>query len=84
MWLQKNDILLVYAGRIALEKNLPFLIEAFTGVAKMMPNVHLLLIGGGVQQYQEEIHELIEELNFSNRIKSIGKIPYTELPQHLA
>lgn len=81
---KKNDIILVYAGRIALEKNLPFLIEAFTGVAKAIPNVHLMLIGGGVAQYEEEIETLINELNFSNRIQWIGKIPYDQLPQHLA
>lgn len=81
---KKDDIILVYAGRIAPEKNLPFLIKAFTGVAKAIPNVHLLIIGGGTQQYQEEIKTLIQELNFSNRIQWIGKIPYPQLPQHLA
>jgi glycosyltransferase involved in cell wall biosynthesis len=81
---KKNDVLLIYAGRIAVEKNLPFLIEAFIGVAKAIPNVHLLLIGGGVKQYQEEIHTLIRGLNFSHRIKAIGKVPYSQLPQYLA
>jgi glycosyltransferase involved in cell wall biosynthesis len=81
---KKNDVILVYAGRIAVEKNLPFLIEAFTGIAKAIPNVHLLLIGGGIQQYEEEIHTLIKQLNFSNRIKAIGRVPYEQLPQYLA
>src|SRR5688572_18209586 len=81
---KKNDIVLVYAGRVALEKNLPFLIEAFTGIAKAVPNIYLLIIGSGVQQYEEEIHTLINELNFSKRIQAIGKIPYDQLPQHLA
>lgn len=80
----KDDVILVYSGRIALEKNLPFLIESFTGIAKAIPNVHLLLIGGGVQQFEEEIETLINELNFSNRIQWVGKIPYDQLPQHLA
>ncbi len=79
-----KDIILIYAGRIAPEKNLPFLIEAFTGVAKAIPNARLLLIGGGTQQYEEEIETLINELSFSNRIQWIGKIPYQQLPQHLA
>lgn len=81
---KKDDIVLVYAGRIALEKNLPFLIDSFIGIAKAIPNVHLLLIGGGVSQYEEEIREKISEVNFSNRIQWIGKIPYNQLPQHLA
>src|SRR5690606_15384184 len=37
---KSDDILLVYAGRIALEKNLPFLLESFTGIAKAIPNVY--------------------------------------------
>ena len=72
---KKDDVILVYAGRVALEKNLPFLIESFMGIAKAISNVHFLLIGGGVHQFEEEIHTLINELNFSNRIQAIGKIP---------
>lgn len=79
-----DDILLVYAGRIALEKNLPFLLESFTGIAKAIPNVYLLLIGGGVQPYEEEIRSLINELNLSSRVKMTGRIPYDQLPSHLA
>lgn len=81
---KKDDIVLVYAGRIALEKNLPFLIDSFIGIAKALSNVHLLLIGGGVSQYEEEIRGKINEVNFANRIQWIGKIPYNQLPQHLA
>lgn len=80
----KDDILLVYAGRIALEKNLPFLLEAFRGVSRAIPNVHLMLIGGGVQQYEEEIHDLINELDLSSRVRTTGRIPYNQLPAHLA
>lgn len=81
---KKNDVVLVYSGRIALEKNLPFLLEAFTGVTKAIPNVHLLLIGGGLQQYEEEIHELIKGLDVAKRIKALGRVPYEKLPQYLA
>jgi glycosyltransferase involved in cell wall biosynthesis len=73
---KKDDIILVYSGRIALEKNLPFLIDSFVGIAKAIPNVHLLLIGGGVQQYEEEIHAKIKEIDLST--------PYDQLPKYLA
>lgn len=81
---KQDDILLVYAGRIALEKNLPFLLESFAGVSKAVPNAHLLLIGGGIQQYEEEIHSLIGKLNLSDRVRMTGRIPYDQLPSHLA
>ncbi|HNE04813.1 MAG TPA: glycosyltransferase, partial [Anaerolineales bacterium] len=63
-----DDILIVYAGRIALEKNLPFLIESFNGIANAIPNVHLILIGGGVQQYEEEIRDVVKAQMNSDRI----------------
>jgi len=79
-----DDILIVYAGRIALEKNLPFLIESFNGIAKAIPNTYLLLIGGGIQPYEEEIRATIEAQDCSERIQMIGRIPYDQLPTHLA
>jgi len=81
---KEDDILLVYAGRIAIEKNLPFLLESFAGVAQALPNVYLLLIGSGIQPYEEEIRSLIEELNLTQRARMTGKVPYDQLPGYLA
>jgi glycosyltransferase involved in cell wall biosynthesis len=79
-----DDILLVYAGRIALEKNLPFLLESFKGISQAMPNVHLILIGSGVQQYDDEIRSLVSEMQLSERARFTGRITYDKLPAHLA
>lgn len=79
-----DDILIIYAGRIALEKNLPFLIESFNGIANAIPNVHLILIGGGVQQYEEDIRALVEAQTNAHRIHMTGRIPYDQLPSYLA
>lgn len=79
-----DDILIVYSGRIALEKNLPFLIESFNGIAKAIPNVHLLLIGGGVQQYEEEIRKQVEAQENASRIHMTGRVTYDQLPAYLA
>lgn len=79
-----EDILVVYAGRIALEKNIPFLIDSFAGVANAVPNARLLLIGGGIQQYEDEIRNHIEKKNNLGRIRMAGRIPYDQLPSYLA
>ncbi len=79
-----DDILIVYAGRIALEKNIPFLVDSFTGVAGAVPNAHLLLIGGGVQQFEEEIRGFVEKKHLPNNIHLLGRIPYDQLPVYLA
>lgn len=79
-----DDILVVYAGRIALEKNIPLLIDSFDGVANAVPNVRLLLIGGGIQQFEDEIRNHIEKKSNRDRIRLAGRIPYDQLPAYLA
>jgi glycosyltransferase involved in cell wall biosynthesis len=79
-----TDILLVYAGRVAIEKNLDFLLRSFAGVAQALDNVHLLIIGGGAQPLAEEIKSLTVELGIQNRVRFTGLIPYDQLPAHLA
>jgi len=81
---KEDDLLLVYSGRIAPEKNLPLLIKAFEGVAQAIPNVHLLIIGGGVQQYEDEIYGLVDDLQLGRRIRFTGKLAYDQLPAYLA
>jgi 1,2-diacylglycerol 3-alpha-glucosyltransferase len=81
---KEDDTLLVYAGRIALEKNLPFLLKSFAGIAETLPNAQLLLLGSGVQIYEEEIRSLVGELNLSDRIRLTGRIAYDQLPAYLA
>ena len=81
---KEDDILLVYSGRIALEKNLPFLLKSFAGIAEALPKAQLLLLGSGVQLYEEEIRSLVGELNLSERVRLTGRIPYDQLPAYLA
>ena len=81
---KEDDILLVYAGRIALEKNLPFLLKSFKGISQAMPDVYLLLIGGGVQQYEDEIRSLVNELKLGERVRLTSRVSYDQLPAYLA
>jgi 1,2-diacylglycerol 3-alpha-glucosyltransferase len=79
-----NDILLIYAGRIAPEKNLEFLIRSFAGVSQVIPNTHLLIVGGGQKQFEDEIKQLPYELGIVDRIRFVGMVPYNQLPSYLA
>ena len=81
---KKDDILLVYAGRIALEKNLPFLLKSFAGITQALPNVYLLLLGSGVQQFEEEIRALVGELDLTQSVRFTGRVAYDLLPAYLA
>ena len=79
-----EDILLVYAGRIAPEKSLDLLLQSLSGIAQAIPNVHLLIVGHGQQQYEEKLINLTSELGLNKRVHFIGLIPYDQLPSYLA
>src|SRR5215216_5840544 len=81
---KEDDILLVYAGRIAPEKNLSFLLQAFAGIAQMLPNIYLLMVGGGKKQFEEEVQTLIVQLGIANRVHSTGMIAYGDIPSYLS
>jgi 1,2-diacylglycerol 3-alpha-glucosyltransferase len=80
----KKDILLVYAGRVALEKNIEFLLRAFMGVTQVVDNVHLLIIGGGQKPVEDEMKSRASEMGISERVLFTGMISYDKLPAYLA
>jgi 1,2-diacylglycerol 3-alpha-glucosyltransferase len=75
--------LLVYAGRLATEKNLQFLLQAFAGVAQALDKVHLLVLGGGPKPLEIELQQVVTELGLGERVRFTGMIPYEELPSYL-
>ena len=79
-----DDLLLVYAGRIAPEKNLEFLLQAFAGVSQVVPNAQLLIVGGGQKDHLEAITPIPGELGIADRVRFVGMIPYDKLPSYLA
>src|SRR5215211_1833925 len=80
----EQDILLVYAGRIAPEKNLSFLLQAFAGIAQLIPNLYLLIVGGGKKQFEEELQELVVQLGIASRVRSTGMSSYEDIPAYLS
>ncbi len=79
-----QDILLVYAGRVAPEKNISFLLQSFAGIAQLIPNVYLLIVGGGKKQFEEDLQNLIGQLGITNRVRSTGMSAYEDIPSYLA
>lgn len=77
-----QDILLIYSGRLAPEKNLPFLIQAFAGVAETIEHTHLVLIGGGPEE--ENLQKLVAEKGLTPRVHFTGMVPYDQLPRYLS
>ena len=77
-----DDILLIYAGRLAPEKNLDLLLKAFNGVAQAVPHTRLLLLGDGPSR--EKLAEQARQSKAAERIHFVGMVDYEKMPGYLA
>lgn len=73
----KHGKLLLFVGRIAHEKNLPFLLECFARVLKKVPSVRLVIVGSGPQM--PEVKAKVAALGITKSIIFTGVIPHEKL-----
>jgi 1,2-diacylglycerol 3-alpha-glucosyltransferase len=76
----EDDILLIYVGRLGLEKNLTFLIRAFYGALQAYPNIGLILIGTGPEK--DNLQDQVRRMDIGSRVQFTGFIPYEQLPAY--
>ncbi|PCI61788.1 MAG: glycosyl transferase family 1 [Methylophilaceae bacterium] len=62
--------MLLYVGRVAFEKNIPFLFEMTKVLAERYPNVLLVVAGEGPAE--KSLHQLAHTLKIENNVKFIG------------
>lgn len=68
--LNPTDLVLLYAGRLAPEKNLRLLLEAVSDVMKDRPEAQLWLMGDG--PYRGKCEDLVDQLKIRSRVKFLG------------
>jgi len=68
---------IAFAGRIAREKNLGLLLNAFSRLLQRIPSAHLLFIGGG--PWESEISRLIRQLGLEQAAHFSGFLPRREV-----
>lgn len=68
----------VYVGRLAAEKNLPFLLRAFSLALPACPKLDLVLIGDGPER--RSLEALAANLQIADRVAFLGEKPHRELP----
>jgi len=78
----KNWPTLIFVGRIAEEKNLSFLVNAFQKALLKNPNLYMVLVGGGPEE--KHFRDLISSLNLIDKIFVTGYLPYQEVPDCLS
>jgi 1,2-diacylglycerol 3-alpha-glucosyltransferase len=76
----QDSRVLMYAGRLAREKNLDLLIKAFGLVAEKHPDVYLLIVGSG--PYEGECRRLASGLKSKDRLIFVGFVPREPLAKY--
>lgn len=77
-----EDVVLIYTGRLGAEKNLPFLLRAFSGVAQAYPQVRLLIVGDGPER--DNLIDRVHHMGLEKRVHITGMVPYENVPAYLA
>ena len=80
-WRSEN-LVAVYCGRLAPEKNLSYLLAQFGKALQKRPELRLLLIGDGPSR--PELEHLIQRNNLQPFVYLTGEIAHPQLPRYLA
>jgi glycosyltransferase involved in cell wall biosynthesis len=75
---QENDKIVLYAGRLDKEKNLPFLLDAFTRVKKIIPQAKLALVGTG---HEENRLQALVEADEIPDVLFLGSVDHRRMPE---
>ncbi|MDH5507959.1 MAG: glycosyltransferase [Anaerolineae bacterium] len=78
----EKDIVMIYAGRLGPEKNLPFLLRAFGGLVQAYPDARLLIVGDGPER--ENLEDRAAHMGIDKYVHFTGMVPYEEIPGYLA
>ena len=68
----ENDIVLLFVGRLGLEKSVDFLIENHKNI-----NAKLLIIGDGPER--ENLEKLVKKLKLNDKVIFTGKVPLKDI-----
>jgi 1,2-diacylglycerol 3-alpha-glucosyltransferase len=77
----QDDLLLVFVGRLGLEKNLAFLMRSFAGVQRAHHHVSLLLVGDGPDR--DDLEDRARTAGVGDKVFFTGLVPYEDVPNYL-
>ena len=79
MGLPKNALVAVFAGDLSVDKNLEFVLSAFSSKLSPTDPIHLLIVGGGTEL--EHLKSLSKKLKISDRVHFAGVVAHSIMPQ---
>lgn len=71
---------LLFIGTLEPRKNIESLIRAYGQLPKGIQDQHRLVIGGGKGWYFDSIFTTVKELNLTDRVQFLGRVPDEHLP----
>lgn len=79
--ISKDSIRILFVGRLVPEKGIFDLLNAFSILLRNVQNVELLIVGSGSSSRQIQISQLVENLKIGGKVKFLGSIKYSNMPQ---
>jgi len=78
----KTSKLILFAGRLVPQKDLPNLLQAVPLVLHQHPDALFLLVGSGSEE--NRIRRLAETLGVAGSVVFVGAVPYAQMPAYFA
>ena len=78
--ISKTDVVIVFVGRLAEEKNVEFLLNAQKKLIKKCKNIKLLIVGDGPDK--EKFESIANSLDISENVIFTGKVAWEEVPYY--
>jgi glycosyltransferase involved in cell wall biosynthesis len=79
--LPADALVIIYTGRLAPEKSLQLLMEAFATVSRQRPDAYLVLVGDGPMK--SALIQLTSRLGCAERTRFVGLVDPSEIPRWL-
>jgi len=79
--ISKDSIRILFVGRLVPEKGIFDLLNAFSILLRNVQNVELLIVGSGSSSMQIQISQLVANLKIGGKVKFLGSIEYSNMPQ---
>ena len=78
--ISKNDIVIIFVGRLAEEKNVEFLLNAHKKLVPKYNNAKLLIVGDGPDK--EKFENISKKLKINNNVIFTGKVDWNDVPYY--
>lgn len=75
--IRDNDIILLFVGRLGLEKSVDFLIENHKTIIKKNPNCKLMIVGDGPER--DNLEKLVRKNKIDDYVIFTGKVPLKDI-----